>query len=281
MNVLSLFDGISAGQLALKRAGINVTNYFSSEIDKYAIQTTQYNFPNTIQLGDVETIDLEGLPKIDLLLAGSPCQGFSISGKQLGFDDPRSRLFYEFVKVLRKIKPTYFLLENVVMKKDFIKIINESVGVEPVLINSNLVSAQNRKRNYWTNFPIREIEDREIYLDSILEEFGNPSIISSDGKDGERWIQSLRVNGGKKSNTLTSEGFAKLGVSTMQPGKYVDFYNNRYLKNWHFRAYTAKEYAMLQNFDISYFNGLSEYRIKRLLGNSWTVDLIAEILKNI
>lgn len=281
MNVLSLFDGISAGQLALNRAGINVTNYFSSEIDKYAIQTTQYNFPKTIQLGDVETIDLEGLPKIDLLLAGSPCQGFSISGKQLGFDDPRSRLFYEFVKVLRKIKPTYFLLENVVMKKDFIKIINESVGVEPVLINSNLVSAQNRKRNYWTNFPIREIEDREIYLDSILEEFGNPSIISSDGKDGERWIQSLRVNGGKKSNTLTSEGFAKLGVSTMQPGKYVDFYNNRYLKNWHFRAYTAKEYAMLQNFDISYFNGLSEYRIKRLLGNSWTVDLIAEILKNI
>lgn len=281
MNVLSLFDGISAGQLALKRAGINVTNYFSSEIDKYAIQTTQYNFPNTIQLGSVETIDLEGLPKIDLLLAGSPCQGFSTSGKQLGFDDPRSRLFYEFVKVLEEIKPTYFLLENVVMKKDFIKIINESVGVQPVLINSNLVSAQNRKRNYWTNFPIREIEDKKIYLDSVLEEFGNPSIISSDGKDGKRWIQSLRVNSGKKSNTLTSEGFAKLGVSTMQPGKYVDFYNNRYLKNWHFRAYTAKEYAMLQNFDISYFNDLSEHRIKKLLGNSWTVDLIAEILKNI
>jgi DNA (cytosine-5)-methyltransferase 3A len=280
MNVLSLFDGISAGQLALKRAGINVTNYFSSEIDKYAIQTTQYNFPNTIQLGSVETIDLEGLPKIDLLLAGSPCQGFSTSGKQLGFDDPRSRLFYEFVKVLKKIKPTYFLLENVVMKKDFIKIIDESVGVQPVLINSNLVSAQNRKRNYWTNFPIREIEDKKIYLDSVLEEFGNPSIISSDGKDGKRWIQSLRVNSGKKSNTLTSEGFAKLGVSTMQPGKYVDFYNNRYMKNWHFRPYTAKEYALLQNFDISYFN-LSEYRIKKLLGNSWTVDLIAEILKNI
>lgn len=281
MNVLSLFDGISAGQLALKRAGINVTNYFSSEIDKYAIQTTQYNFPNTIQLESVETIDLEGLPKIDLLLAGSPCQGFSTSGKQLGFDDPRSRLFFEFVRILRKIKPTYFLLENVVMKKEFIDIINEQVGVKPVMINSNLVSAQNRKRNYWANFPIKEVDDREIYLESILEEWGNPGIISSDGKDGKRWIQSLRVNGGKKSNTLTSEGFAKLGVSTMQPGKYVDFYNNRYLKNWHFRAYTAKEYAMLQNFDISYFNDLSEHRIKKLLGNSWTVDLIAEILKNI
>lgn len=281
MNVLSLFDGISAGQLALKRVGINVTNYFSSEIDKYAIQTTQYNFPNTIQLGSVETIDLEGLPKIDLLLAGSPCQGFSFSGKMLGFDDPRSKLFFDFVRILRKIKPTYFLLENVVMKKEFIDIINEQVGVKPVMINSSLVSAQNRKRNYWTNFPIKEVEDREIYLDSILEEWGNPSIISSDGKIGERWVQSLRVNSGKKSNTLTSEGFAKLGVSTMQPGKYVDFYKNRHLKNWHFRAYTAKEYALLQNFDISYFNGLSEYRIKRLLGNSWTVDLIAEILKNI
>lgn len=281
MNVLSLFDRISAGQLALKRAGINVTNYFSSEIDKYAIQTTQYNFPNTIQLGSVETIDLEGLPKIDLLLASSPCQGFSFSGKMLGFNDPRSKLFFDFVRILRKIKPTYFLLENVVMKKEFIDIINEQVGVKPVMINSSLVSAQNRKRNYWTNFPIREIEDREIYLDSILEEWGNPSIISSDGKIGERWVQSLRVNSGKKSNTLTSEGFLKLGVSTLDPVKYVDFYNNRYVKNWHFRPYTAKEYALLQNFDISYFNGLSEYRIKRLLGNSWTVDLIAEILKNI
>lgn len=280
MNVLSLFDGISAGQLALKRAGIGVTNYFSSEIDKFAIQTTQYNFPNTIQLGSVETIGLSELPKIDLLLAGSPCQGFSTSGKLLGFDDPRSKLFFEFVRILSEVKPTYFLLENVVMKKEFIDIINEQVGVNPVMINSNLVSAQNRKRNYWANFPIKEVEDREIYLDSVLEEWGNSSVISSGGKNGEKWIQSLRVNGGRKSNTLTSEGFAKLGVSTLDPGKYVDFYNNRYVKDWHFRPYTAKEYALLQNFDISYFN-LSGHRIKKLLGNSWTVDLIAEILKNI
>ena len=109
MNVLSLFDGISCGQLALHRAGIEYDNYFSSEIDKYATEITQHNFPNTIQLGDVTNWREWKLPKIDLLIGGSPCQGFSFSGKGLNFDDPRSKLFFEFVKVYRKIKPKYFL----------------------------------------------------------------------------------------------------------------------------------------------------------------------------
>ena len=123
MNVLSLFDGMSCGQIALDRLGIKVDNYFACEIDKYAMQVTQANFPNTIQLGDVTKVDFSKLPKIDLVLAGSPCQGFSFAGKQLAFDDPRSALFFEFIKILKEVKPKYFLLENVRMKKEFLNII--------------------------------------------------------------------------------------------------------------------------------------------------------------
>jgi DNA-cytosine methyltransferase len=151
MNVLSLFDGMSCGQIALKKLGIQVDNYFASEIDKHAIAVTMHNFPNTIQLGDVTKVFAKDLPKIDLLIGGSPCQGFSFAGKQLNFDDPRSKLFFEFVRLLEETKPKYFLLENVLMKKEYEQIITDHLGVEPIFINSALVSAQNRKRLYWTN----------------------------------------------------------------------------------------------------------------------------------
>lgn len=170
MNVLSLFDGISCGQVALERAGIKVDKYFASEIDKYAIQVTQKNFPNTIQLGDITQLKGSTLPKIDLLIGGSPCQGFSFAGKQLNFIDPRSRLFFEYVRLLDEVKPRYFLLENVKMKKEYQDIISKYIGVEPIEINSALVSAQNRKRLYWTNIPgITQPEDKGIYLKDILE----------------------------------------------------------------------------------------------------------------
>ena len=141
MKVLSLFDGISCGQVALERAGIKVDNYFASEIDKYAIKVTQKNYPNTIQLGDVCNIKGNELPKIDLLIGGSPCQGFSFAGKQLNFNDPRSELFFEFVRILKEVKPKYFLLENVKMKKEYQNVISKHLGVEPIEINSALVSA--------------------------------------------------------------------------------------------------------------------------------------------
>lgn len=174
MNVLSLFDGMSCGQIALKRLGINVNRYFASEVDKYAIKVTQANFPDTIQLGDVRNVwwpeTFEGA-KIDLLIGGSPCQGFSWAGKRLNFDDPRSALFFEFVRVLRECKPKWFLLENVNMKKEFQAIISEQLGVQPVRINSNLVSAQNRDRLYWTNIPVKSLpENRGIVLKDILED---------------------------------------------------------------------------------------------------------------
>ena len=170
MNVLSLFDGISCGQLALQRAGIKVDKYYASEIDKNPIQITQKNYPNTIQIGDVSNVDGKKYKGIDLLIGGSPCQGFSIAGKQLNFIDPRSRLFFEFVRILEEAKPKYFLLENVKMKQEYRDIISKYLGVEPIEINSSLVSAQNRKRLYWTNIPnIEKPKDKGILLNTILE----------------------------------------------------------------------------------------------------------------
>lgn len=186
MNVLSLFDGMSCGQIALREAGIKVDKYFASEIDKHAIAQTQLNFPNTIQLGDVTKVKGNDLPKIDLLIGGSPCQGFSFAGNQLNFNDPRSALFFEFVRILKEVRAinpnVKFLLENVRMRKEYEAIISNELGLFPVEINSALVSAQNRVRLYWTNIRTREEglfsevytdipqpEDRGILLKDILE----------------------------------------------------------------------------------------------------------------
>ena len=170
MNVLSLFDGMSCGQIALDQIGVKVNNYFAAEVDKYAIKVTQQNFPGTIHLGDVKGIKGADLPEIDLLIGGSPCQGFSFAGKNLNFDDPRSKLFFEYVRLLKELKPKYFLLENVRMKKESMDVISEYLGVEPIAINSNLVSAQNRHRLYWTNIPMDRLpQDKGVVLKDILE----------------------------------------------------------------------------------------------------------------
>ena len=174
MNVLSLFDGSSCGQVALERCGIKVDNYFASEVDKWAIQITQKNYPNTIQVGDVRFVSARVVPDIDLILAGSPCQGFSFSGKQLAFDDPRSALFFEFTRILeecRRYNPDVkFLLENVRMKQEYQDVISGYLGVEPVAINSSLVSAQNRYRLYWCNWDITQPEDKGLTLRDVLVE---------------------------------------------------------------------------------------------------------------
>jgi DNA-cytosine methyltransferase len=197
MKVLSLFDGMSCGQIALSKLGVKVDKYYASEIDKYAIQITQKNFPDTVQLGDICEIDAKDFKDVDLMLAGSPCQGFSFAGSQLAFDDPRSALFFEFVRLLKEIKPKYFLLENVRMKKEFLEVITEQVSscytasdvddeyvdmfgnvrFEPHFINSSLLSAQSRQRYYWTNIPnIQQPEDKGVVLADVLE----------DGYDSER-----------------------------------------------------------------------------------------------
>ena len=179
LKVLSLFDGMSCGQIALDQLSIPVETYYASEIDKYAIQVTQANYPNTIQVGDVTKLNSKDYIDVDLIMAGSPCQGFSFAGKQLAFDDPRSALFFEFIRLLKEIKPKYFLLENVRMKKEYLNIISQEVskcypkitfGISPILINSSLLSAQSRQRYYWTNIPnVQQPEDRGIVLRDILE----------------------------------------------------------------------------------------------------------------
>ena len=180
MNVLSLFDGMSCGQLALERANINVDNYFACEIDKYAIQITQKNFPNTFQWGDVTKIKIPTKGSIDLLMGGSPCQGFSFAGKQLNFEHPQSKLFFEFVKIMINVKPKYVLLENVRMKKQYQDVISEHMGFEPQALDSKWVSGQNRYRLYWLGelqddgtykqVYIRPLEDKNIVLADILED---------------------------------------------------------------------------------------------------------------
>lgn len=171
IKVLSLFDGISCGKVALERAGIHIKEYVAFEIDKSAIRISGRNHPEIIQRGDVTKADFTEFEGFDLVMGGSPCQGFSIAGKQLNFEDPRSKLFFEFKRALEEVKPKYFLLENVKMKKEYENLISECLGVEPIEINSNLVSAQNRKRLYWTNIPgVKHPEDRGIMLKDIVHE---------------------------------------------------------------------------------------------------------------
>jgi DNA-cytosine methyltransferase len=213
MNVLSLFDGMSCGRLALDRLGIEVGQYYAAEIDKYAIQVTQENWPETIQLGDVTQIKGKDLPKIDLILAGSPCQGFSFAGKQLAFDDPRSALFFEFVRILKECNPKYFLLENVKMKKEFLDIITQQVGAEPILINSALVSAQNRQRYYWTNIPgVEQPENRGIVLRDILETNPDSYTLMSDKFSKRQEGRSCLVDMNKeKASNLSAMEYVKNG----------------------------------------------------------------------
>lgn len=300
LNVLSVFDGMSCGQIALERAGIKVDKYYASEIDKHAIKVTMANYPNTIQIGSVTEVKSENLPKIDLLIGGSPCQGFSYAGKQLNFNDPRSSLFFEFVRLVKELKPKYWLLENVVMKKEFEQIISEHLGVQPIKINSSLVSAQNRERLYWANFEIRQPTDKGIGLEDIIEtdEIINPAAIRGRKLNkatilgrrlNDRGVRDdynkdvpitqcleVRATNTNKSNCLTT--VEKDNVLTPMPiGRHPDAFKN----NLPFRYYTLKEMCRLQTVPENYFNGVSESQSKKMLGNGWTVDVITHIFNGI
>jgi len=301
MNVLSLFDGMSCGQIALNRAGIKYDNYFASEIDKHAIKETQANFPNTIQLGDITQIKGSDLPNIDLMFGGSPCQGFSFAGKRLNFEDPRSRLFFEFVRLLKETNPTYFLLENVKMKKESEDVITEYMGVSPIEINSSLVSAQNRVRLYWTNIPnVKQPDDKNIHLSDILEDIEMSNIgairgrylnkgtiigrrLNTEGKreDYNKSINitqclEVRASNTTKSNCLTT--IAKDNVLTpLEIGRHPDAFN----KKLPFRYFTIKECCRLQTVPDDYFKVSSDSQIRKMLGNGWTVDVIAHIFKGL
>ena len=209
---MSLFDGMSCGQIALDQLGIKVDKYYASEIDKYAIQVTQKNYPNTIQVGDICELDPQDFQDVDLIMGGSPCQGFSFAGKQLAFNDPRSKLFFEFVRMVEGIKPKYFLLENVRMKKEYLQVITDMLGVEPIFINSALVSAQSRQRYYWTNIPsIQQPEDRGIVLRDVLETEPNPEFyhgqksIEYMERGNEKWQQAGKRRADRYEQTADKE----------------------------------------------------------------------------
>ena len=278
MNVLSLFDGISCGQIALERAGIKIDNYYSSEIDNNAIKVTQHNYPNTIQIGDVTKIKYKynklytenGIyeNKIDLLIGGSPCQGFSNAGKMLNFKDERSMLFFEYVRLLNEVKPKYFLLENVKMKKEWQDIITKYLGVEPIEINSSLVSGQNRVRLYWTNIPnVKQPQDKKIMFKDI---------ISKDRK----WFSLLpwcfKKWGDKiKLDTLRTLEDDKSFCVTTGKTHSKNYYLNKE-KNMMTKL-NADEVELLQTIPIGYTNILAETQRFKCIGNAWTVDIIAHI----
>lgn len=249
MNVLSLFDGMSCGQQALERAGIKVDKYFASEIDKFAITVTMANYPNTIQLGSVVNVDGYSLPKIDILIGGSPCQSFSFAGKRKGMAtkdeqeiltlehylelkaegfefEGQSYLFWEYMRLLNEVKPKYFLLENVMMGEKWEKVLSKAIGVKPIMINSALVSAQNRQRLYWTNIGlepqglfgdlesiIEQPKDKGVLLKDILEEDVNQKFFLSE--KGLSRISSYNnfeksIDNSKKSLCLAA-GYFKQG----------------------------------------------------------------------
>lgn len=272
--VLSVFDGMSCGQLALQRAGIEYKEYYASEIDKHAIAVTQHNFPNTKQLGSITELKTENLPIIDLFIGGSPCQSFSSFGNGKGFDG-KSGLFWEYVRVLKELKlknPNIkFMLENVNMKKEWCDIISNELGVEPIAFNSNLVSAQNRDRLYWTNINFIVPGDKNILFNDILENLPFREIPKCFYKN---WGDKMRIDKGlnwvknKKANCLTTK----------------NCHTNQYLLNEDkslCRLLTANEFERLQTVPLNYTNIVSNTERFKMLGNGWTVDVIAHIFNGL
>jgi site-specific DNA-cytosine methylase len=311
MNVLSLFDGISCGQVALERAGIQVSNYYASEIDKYCIQITQKNYPNTIQIGDVCSIKAEDYQNIDLLIGGSPCQSFSFASsmdgmitkekleittleqylnyKNKGYEfEGQSYLFWEYVRVLSEVKPRYFLLENVKMAKKWQKVITSALGVEPILINSELVSAQSRDRLYWTNIPnVSQPEDKHIYIDDILENDIVHKYLAKTRLDYSNYDKTkvdksvfkntpIQIGNSRQfGNAVRSNGKA-FTLRRVNPNGIID-------ENYNIRLFTPIEVERLQTLPDNYtlIEGIKDRDRYEVCGNGWTVDVIAHILSGI
>ena len=282
MNVLSLFDGMSCGQIALDKLGIKVDNYFASEIDLHAMKVTKHNYPETIFEGDVTKVKGNKLPKIGLLFGGSPCQGFSFAGKKLNFEDPRSKLFFEFVRLIKECEPKYFLLENVKMKKEHEKVITEHLGVEPILINSSLLTAHNRPRLYWTNIPnVEQPNDKGILLKDIID---------LQGDNYEYIPEEKTINRQYKNNYLQYDINGKRHGSQDQRAYYLD---NKHgcldtgasgkakilEQDGRVRKVTRNEAERLQGVPDNYTNIVSRAQALKMLGNGWTVDVIAHIFK--
>lgn len=307
MKVLSLFDGISCGMVALERAGIKIDKYFASEIDENAIAISEKNHKDIIRLGDVTKWREWDLPKIDLVIGGSPCQGFSRAGKCLNFEDPRSRLFFEYVDILNDIRKknpdVLFLLENVKMKTEWKNVISSYLGVRPIEINSKLVSGQNRSRLYWTNIPdVTLPADKGINLIDILEDVPiDDTYIEYEGIFFERGISEAsrnlvrKVDGEIRISQSTNKGYivaengdginlsfptskSRRGRVIKQKSSTLDCACNIcVLHNGAIRRFTQRELERLQTLPEGYTDGFSKSLAQKAIGNGWTVDVIAHI----
>lgn len=279
MNVLSLFDGMSCGRIALERAGIEVNNYYASEIKKHAIKVSKQNYPSIIQLGDIEKIDLMYLKslKIDLLIGGSPCKGISrLNQKQDGLLHKESRLFWRYLEILKAIKPKYFLLENTHGNKESTNTITEEMKCKPHSINSKLFTAQNRPRYYWTNIQFNtKIDDKgittkDVLIDNNREEISSNRLKWITGKSGISSIQKgyTKVNPYPKSGCLTANGHKKWNCNYIEEnGKYF------YL--------TKNELERLQTIPIGYTDSLTYDEAYDVIGDAWTIDVITHIFKGL
>lgn len=287
MIVLSLFDGISCGRLALERAGIPVEKYYASEIDKYAIQISQKNYADNIQLGDVTNWRLWDIDwsSIDLLIGGSPCQTFSNAGTRTGFDG-KSGLFYTYLEILnhlRLINPNIkFLLENVKMKKKWEDIISECLGVKPIFINSSLVSAQHRERLYWCNWQVEQPQDKHIALkDILLNDIPEKYFMNYEFEclnNNKKVYAIVKMNGYRSSKEVYNPEYKCATIMCDGNGGNLV---KKVITNGRLRKLTPIEYERLQTLPDNWTDCCSDSRRYSAIGNGWTVDVIAHIFSSI
>lgn len=300
MNIVSLFDGMSCGQIALNELGYKIDNYYASEIEDSAVKVTKHNFPSTVHLGDVTKLDYKDgllssvngnfkLDSVDLLIGGSPCQDLSFANSsRLNLEGDRSSLVFKFYEMLLKLKPKYFLLENVKMNKESMDTISKLLGVQPIEINSNLVSAQNRKRLYWTNIPdITQPKDNHTLINDILdhenfETFQSPRIEVSKVKTKNYFKWDIS---GKGYYSQQDRAYFKDGKMCCIPKTSVKSKLNivEDEEKGIYRRITVNECERLQNVPVGYTDvmGVSKTKRYEMLGNGWTVGVIKHIFKNI
>ena len=292
MNVLSLFDGISCGRIALERAGIKVDKYYASEIKKFAIKCSKENYPEIIQVGDITKIHYKNgilytesgemnIGKVDMIIGGSPCQNFSsariLSNKEIdGLKGDKSKLFYEFLRLLKEINPKYFLLENVRMKKESYEQLNSYLGVKGININSNLVSFQNRDRYYWTNIPnVTLPKDKQLnfqdYIDKDSEYCKQFKVKRTPSRE-RMWNNGIKET---ISNCINITNAKKIGCLTRKQDRCP---NSGLISFEDFCRYlTRREIELAQTLPLGYTDCLSYLQMQDVCGEGWTVDVIAHI----
>ena len=287
VKVLSLFDGISCGRVAFERAGIRIDEYHACEIDQYAIRISKSNYPDIVHHGSVTEYHPDR--SFDYVIGGSPCQGFSFAGKQLAFDDPRSKLFFEYVRILKEVKSlnpnVKFLLENVQMKQEYLDVISEELGVSPVKINSSLVSAQNRVRYYWANWEITQPEDKGILWKDI--QLDNADKVMYYSEAAFNWIFKSPK---RKEKYLEYTKDSAIKMQMLEASHHKGYSNQRCFginDSGRIRYIHPIECERLQTLPDNYTKGWDIYNVGvsntqryRCLGNGWTVDVIAHILKD-